>query len=77
MSKPAMIRIKTLSEREIANNVWPFDSSYGNAMWDWLVRSVAEEFECSPDDIHEIETDDEGDIITVRGVPAARIIIDR
>lgn len=39
--------------------------------WNWIRETVADEFECSVDDVDCIETDD-GDLITVLGVPVAR-----
>lgn len=39
--------------------------------WNWICETVADEFECSADDVDCIETDD-GDLITALGVPVAR-----
>lgn len=40
--------------------------------WPMIQEAVAHEFECDPDDVGCIETDD-GDQITARGVPVAYI----
>ena len=62
------IALKTLAEREFAVT----DNSYF-PMWPWIVESCAEEFECSPDAVSLVETE-EGEIICIDGEPQARLI---
>jgi hypothetical protein len=70
------LRLKTLDERQFAstfsNNFDPFT----NARWDWIAEQVAEQFGCRPSDVSSIDTDDELDLICVRGEPVAHLIRD-
>src|ERR1700744_3513985 len=63
------IRIETLSNRVLSSTFTEFMSDPGA----WVAETVAREFECSEDDVGEIETDD-GDLITVCGEPVARVV---
>ena len=49
-----------------------FDWLAGAAVGEWVRAAVAEHLDCDPDDVAEVETED-GDLITVRGEPAARV----
>lgn len=64
-----LVRLKTYPDnREFACTfTGPFNT------WSWIADCVAERFECDPDDVATLDTDDELDLITVRGEPVARI----
>ena len=40
--------------------------------WEFIQDAVASEFDVSPDEVSEIETDD-GDMIAINGTPVARV----
>ena len=42
------------------------------AKWDWIRETIAAECECEPDQVGTMETDD-GDVVTVDGMPCYRI----
>lgn len=42
--------------------------------WAWVARCFAEDFGCDPDDVSVVETEDDGDKITVKGEPVGYII---
>lgn len=62
----AKLSIKLLDERVIAVTFTPFDCQTS-----WIMDVVAAHFDCRPDDVGFEETDD-GDVITVHGIPSAR-----
>jgi len=39
-----------------------------DSTWPWISETIARELECSPDDVHVLETE-AGDMITVDGLP--------
>jgi len=60
--------IKTLDGRTLSR-------THGlNDKWDWIVRTVLHSTDCDcEEEVDVVETDD-GDIITVRGKPYARVL---
>jgi hypothetical protein len=67
------IRIKTLDERVFFSTVYYPEFGSPLTSGQLIVEAVAEEFECPVDDVGDMETDD-GDLLTVRGEPVARVI---
>ena len=51
-----------------------FTDNRNGDIWDWMQSVVSAEHECSVDDVGLLETDD-GDIVTIDGLPAYRIEI--
>lgn len=39
----------------------------GAERWEWVSRTMAREYECDPDDVDCVDTDDRFDNITIRG----------
>jgi hypothetical protein len=67
----ATVQIRFLDGRPFAENITgPHGINHLNRR-DWIVSSVAHEFECHADDVSFVETED-GDLIAVRGEPVAR-----
>lgn len=64
-----LIRLRdTKTNNEFAST---FTGSFNS--WHWITECVSERFECDPDDVHTLDTDDAMDLITVKGEVVARI----
>lgn len=58
------------SHQTFASNHYGDCGLNSSNQWGWIADMVAHQFECSPDDVHCIETDD-GDQFTVDGKAVA------
>ena len=55
-----------LTGRVIASQpTYSFRSIYGR--WSWIVRQIVAEYDCEPDQVGSVDTDDRFDNITVNG----------
>lgn len=63
-----LIRIKSLSNRTILELMTPCDNR-----WEIIQDTIAGDFECDPDDVHALQTEDGDELITAAGVPVARV----
>ena len=64
-----LISIKTLDNRVLASA-----ESCIEGRWSWMQDVVAEQFDCDADDVAGCDSEDEFDLITVRGEPVARVV---
>jgi hypothetical protein len=69
-----MLRIKTLDGSDIASAYSGNFDAFGSGRWGWIQERVAERFSCDVDDVSSVDTDDELDLIIVKGVPMARMV---
>lgn len=66
-----MVHLRSLqSGFSFASNISGKHGVNWTNQWDWIVRNVAEQFQCADDDIACVETE-AGDLITVYGEPVA------
>jgi hypothetical protein len=61
-----MAKTRWTSLRKIDGFVFSTGNPTLNASWDWIKNSVANEFECSPDDLDLID-DEDGDFVVLNG----------
>ena len=45
-----------------------------SAPWAWICEVVAQECECSEEDVHCLEDEEAGDLITADGIPVVRVL---
>lgn len=45
------------------------------APWAWIQETVAAEVGCSEEDVHVLETEEDGDVITADGIPICRVAL--
>lgn len=70
MNKPNWQRIYDINTgREIAST---FFTDMISNRWTWVQDVVSRKYDCLPDEVDEIETD-EGDVITANGKPVAML----
>lgn len=46
-----------------------------SAGWTWIAETVAAELGCFPEDVHCMESEGEGDLITADGIPAYMVVL--
>ena len=64
-----MLRIQSLDNRVIASTASSFDGQ-----WAWIQEVIARQFDCDADDVTSADTEDEHDMIVVKGEPVARLV---
>jgi len=67
---------QTLAEKQFASALSTYFDPFTCERWEWIAEQVAEEFGCRPSDVSAIDTEDEFDLLCVRGEPVARLILD-
>lgn len=45
-----------------------------SAPWAWIAETVAADCECAEEDVHCLEDEEAGDLITADGIPVARVL---
>lgn len=68
---PKSVTLATIGGRPFASTYPAYD--HGFDRWDWIQRSIAEQFECHRDEVGCIETDN-GDRFTIDGEPVAFLL---
>lgn len=66
------VRVERITDGRVLVSTY-FESRSPFKHHDWAVSRIAEEFECSVDDVTVLETDD-GDVLAVKGCPMFRIV---
>jgi len=66
-----LIRLIDLLNRPYASHSTPMEDR-----WGWVLQRTAERFDCDVDDISTVDSEDDYDLICVRGEPVARVSMD-